>query len=51
MLKYFDKTFFKFFSGFVAIVLVSLILTAVASYLDSKERGEPACVAGQGTNC
>jgi hypothetical protein len=32
MLKYFDKTFFKFTGGFIAIILVSILILAVTDY-------------------
>jgi len=32
MLKYFDKAFFKFLFGFLAIVAISLIIIIVAGY-------------------
>lgn len=36
MFKYFDKTFFKFLGGFVAILALSLVVFLVAGYYDTK---------------
>jgi preprotein translocase subunit SecG len=35
MLKYFDKTFFKFLVGFVAILAVSFIIIIITGYYKS----------------
>lgn len=32
MFRYFDKTFFRFAGGFLAIIFVSIIIFLVASY-------------------
>lgn len=36
MLRYFDKTFFKLAYGFMAIILVSMILFYVGDYYQKK---------------
>jgi hypothetical protein len=36
MSKYFDKDFFKFFTGFVAIVLVSLTIILITRIYEQK---------------
>jgi len=41
MSQYFDKDFFKFLLGFVAIILVSLITLAYSKFYQSNEEGSP----------
>jgi hypothetical protein len=41
MSQYFDSTFFRFFFGFLAILMVSLALLMVTNYFANKEP-EPA---------
>ena len=40
MSKYFDNNFFKFFWGFVAIVVVSLVLIVIGKLFQEKETNE-----------
>ena len=45
MSKYFDKDFFKFFWGFLAIIIFSLILIIVGKLYQDKEDGQATNVA------
>lgn len=38
MLRYFDKTFFKFLFGFLAILAVSLIILLLTKYAGQKNQ-------------
>jgi hypothetical protein len=41
MSKYFDKAFFKFFFGFLAILAISFILLVVTNYFEGKSTQVP----------
>lgn len=42
MTKYFDKTFFKFLIGFVAILAISFSITFIAIYFEGKSQTQNA---------
>jgi hypothetical protein len=46
MFRYFDKTFFKFAAGFVAIVCISLVVFALTGYyeIQTSQNNEACCV-------
>ncbi len=40
MLQYFDKTFFKFSAGFLAIIFASVLISIATDYHDKKVKKE-----------
>jgi hypothetical protein len=49
-MKYFDKDFFKFFWGFMAILIISLVLIAIGKMYQEKEIANTVNIANPTSN-